>query len=85
MFDRLASPTHGLTGAPNAAMAELHDRMPVILGEADWPTWLGERDGDVAALLRPCPDDWLRIWPVSKAVNSVKNQGAELLDEAAAA
>jgi putative SOS response-associated peptidase YedK len=43
-----------VTGAPNAKMAELHDRMPVILGEDDWSTWLGEREGDVAALLRPC-------------------------------
>jgi putative SOS response-associated peptidase YedK len=23
-------------------MGELHDRMPVILAENDWPKWLGE-------------------------------------------
>lgn len=69
-----------VTGPPNAAVAALHDRMPVILGETDWPLWLGERAGDPAALLRPCPDDWLRIWPVSAAVNSVANKGADLLD-----
>ena len=26
--------------------------MPVIIERADWPLWLGEADGDVAALLR---------------------------------
>jgi putative SOS response-associated peptidase YedK len=31
-----------LTTTPNAEMAELHDRMPVILEQQDWPTWLGE-------------------------------------------
>jgi len=31
-----------ITCAPNTAMGELHDRMPVILDEADWPKWLGE-------------------------------------------
>jgi putative SOS response-associated peptidase YedK len=72
-----------VTGAPNATMAALHNRMPVILGEDDWPVWLGERDGDTKALLRPCPDNWLKIWPVSTAVNSVKNKGTELLDPVA--
>jgi len=68
-----------VTGPPNAAMAAMHDRMPVILSEADWPLWLGELDGDVDALLRPCPDDWLKIWPVSADVNNVRNKGLELL------
>jgi putative SOS response-associated peptidase YedK len=31
-----------MTCAPNKSMAEIHDRMPVILDEADWPKWLGE-------------------------------------------
>jgi putative SOS response-associated peptidase YedK len=30
-----------VTCEPNSAMGELHDRMPVILGENDWPKWLG--------------------------------------------
>jgi putative SOS response-associated peptidase YedK len=40
------------TGA-NAQMAELHDRMPVILEPADWPAWLGETEGDPTTLLYP--------------------------------
>jgi putative SOS response-associated peptidase YedK len=39
-------------------MGELHDRMLVILDEADWPKWLGEapaREDELMALLRPSP------------------------------
>lgn len=75
-----------LTCAPNAAMGALHDRMPCILGEAEWPAWLGERDAspdNLRGLLRPCPDDWLRIWPVGKAVGNVRNKGPELAEPAA--
>lgn len=48
-----------VTTDANAMMAELHDRMPVILEPQDWPTWLGEIEGDLAALLRPAGDDVL--------------------------
>ncbi len=54
--------------------------MPVILEPADWPASLGETTDDAAALLRPAADDVLRLWPVSRSVNSVRNNGAELLD-----
>jgi putative SOS response-associated peptidase YedK len=70
-----------LTCAPNDLMAELHDRMPVILLERDWPKWLGEEaatDDELLALLKPCPDDALRIWPVGEAVGNVKNTGPQL-------
>jgi putative SOS response-associated peptidase YedK len=36
-----------LTCGPNQAMGELHDRMPVILSENDWPKWLGEEAAGV--------------------------------------
>jgi putative SOS response-associated peptidase YedK len=69
-----------LTTAPNAEMAELHDRMPVILEQQDWPTWLGEVEGDHAALLRPAPNGLLKVWPVDRRVGSPKNNGPELLE-----
>ena len=31
--------------------------------------------------MRPAADDVLRLWPVSRAVNNVRNNGAELLDQ----
>jgi putative SOS response-associated peptidase YedK len=62
-------------------MAELHDRMPVILAESDWPKWLGEEpasENELLAMLRPCSDDVLKAWPVGAAVGNVKNNGPEL-------
>jgi putative SOS response-associated peptidase YedK len=71
-----------LTCGPNDVMAELHDRMPVILTENDWPKWLGEEpasEEELLALLKPCPDEVLKIWPVNKMVGNVKNTGPELV------
>jgi putative SOS response-associated peptidase YedK len=31
------------------------------------------------ALPKPCPDEWLKIWPVDKKVGNVRNKGAELV------
>ncbi len=72
-----------VTTEANQKVAELHDRMPVILGADDWPRWLGEDDGDPGSLMKPCPDEWLKTWPVSKAVNSVKNDDASLIESVA--
>ena len=69
-----------LTTAANATMRQLHARMPVILEEADWSVWLGETEGDALALMQPAADDVVELWPVSRAVNSVRNNGPELLD-----
>jgi putative SOS response-associated peptidase YedK len=54
-----------------------------VLEEADWPVWLGEREGDPAALLRPAGDGVLCLWPVSPAVNSPANNQPTLLDQVA--
>jgi putative SOS response-associated peptidase YedK len=73
-----------LTCAPNKAMGELHDRMPVILADADWPKWLGEEpatEAELSAMLKPCPDEALKIWPVDKAVGNVKNKGPQLITQ----
>jgi putative SOS response-associated peptidase YedK len=70
-----------LTTGPNRAMELLHDRMPVILSAADLEAWLSP-DADleeILPMLGPAPDDALRIWPVSTAVNRVRNDGPELL------
>ena len=71
-----------LTCRPNDAMAELHDRMPVILAESDWPSWIGEAtasEDELLALPKPCSDEALKIWPVGKAVGNVKNTGPQLV------
>ncbi|MSO90172.1 MAG: SOS response-associated peptidase [Acetobacteraceae bacterium] len=68
-----------LTTAATDALRDLHERMPVILEEPDWPLWLGEGAGDAAALLRPSGAP-LRRWMVSTAVNNVRHDSAALLD-----
>lgn len=70
------------TCEPNKSVGELHDRMPVILNEADWPKWLGEApatEQELLALLKPCPDDVLKIRPVDNKVGNVRNTGPELI------
>jgi len=67
---------------PNKAMRELHDRMPVILAENDWPKWLGEEpasEQDLLALLTPCRDEVLKIWRVDKMIGNVRNNGPQLI------
>jgi putative SOS response-associated peptidase YedK len=55
---------------PNEFVAEVHDRMPVLLTEAQFAPWLsGEAGGGI---LKPAPNDYLQRWPVSKRVNSSK-------------
>jgi len=71
-----------LTTTACPALAHLHGRMPVILEPDDWALWLGEAEGAHAALLRPSAAD-LRTWRVSTRVNNARNDGPELLEEAA--
>lgn len=68
------------TTRANADVAALHERMPVILEPDDWPAWLGETNADAAALLHPSPEGTLRFWPVSRRVNTPRNNAADLLD-----
>ena len=71
-----------LTCAPNAKVGELHNRMPVILGEENWPKWLGEAEAtneELLTLLRPCPDEWLKCWAVDNRVGNVRNKDADLV------
>ena len=63
-------------------MAPVHDRMPVILPQSAWATWLDPENHDLealSALLLPAPDTLLDLHPVSTDVNNVRNKGAELV------
>ena len=55
---------------PNEFVAEVHDRMPVLLAEKDFEPWLSGSGG--LELLKPAANDLLQKWPVSKRVNSSK-------------
>jgi len=68
-----------VTTSANAALRPLHERMPVVLEEADWADWLGETDADPARLIRPSAAEF-RTWRVGTAVNNVRHDAASLLD-----
>lgn len=71
-----------LTCPPNATVAPIHDRMPVILGPDEWSAWLDPGNDDAEALqslLDPAPDDLLDAWPVSHAVNDVHRKDEQLI------
>jgi putative SOS response-associated peptidase YedK len=57
--------------------------MPVIIEKADWSVWLGETEGNPAVLLRPVPNDVLRVWQVDKKVGNVRNDGPDLINPVA--
>ncbi len=64
--DAICSCTLIVTAA-NDFTRRIHDRMPVLLAPRDSEAWLTGKAG--IDLLRPAPDDLLRMWPVSKRVN----------------
>lgn len=71
-----------VTTRANAAIAGLHDRMPVILAPDAWATWLDRSRpelGELHALITPADPEALAIHPVRPLVNDVRNDGAQLL------
>jgi len=65
-----------LTVSANSFMKKMHHRMPVILDRTKFSQWLTEGGHN---LLKPCPDSWLDIWPVSTEVNSPRNNHIGLM------
>lgn len=72
-----------LTTHANAAIAPIHDRMPVVIQPQDFEQWLDcktQEPRDIEALLRPSEPDFFEAIPVSDRVNKVANMGADLQD-----
>ncbi|MGA7053105.1 MAG: SOS response-associated peptidase, partial [Mycobacterium sp.] len=64
-------------------LAEIHDRMPLILAEDDWERWLNPDAPVDPELLAQAPDvRGIELRRVSTLVNSVRNNGPELLQSA---
>ncbi len=63
----------------NALLADIHDRMPLILAPEDYVRWLGDQP-DPADLMRPFPADRLRMWPISTRVNKPENDDPSILE-----
>ena len=71
-----------VTTTPAAAVAHVHDRMPVIVEPDDYAEWLDPANQSVERLDRllvPSPNPGLNARPVSRRVNDARNQGADLV------
>jgi hypothetical protein len=55
---------------PNEFVAEVHDRMPVLLKPEQFDHWLSGNMG--VEELKPASNDYLQRWAVSKRINSSK-------------
>jgi putative SOS response-associated peptidase YedK len=71
-----------VTTRANELMAPIHDRIPVVLDRPDWGVWLDPGTGPQGAqqLLQTPPSEWFEVYPVGSLVNSVRNDGPELLE-----
>lgn len=61
-------------------LAEIHDRMPLIVAERDWDAWLDPDAPPAVELLSNPPDvGSIVLRQISTLVNSVRNNGPELI------
>lgn len=68
--------------AATPELARIHDRMPLIVAQADWDVWLDPDAADTRRILNGVSPEVaaaIDIRPVGSAVNSVKNNSPELL------
>jgi len=75
-----------ITTTANDLLAQIHDRMPVILDPDAEARWLDPRVTDPARVLpclRPLPAEGMEAYPVSTLVSSPDNEGAQLVEPVA--
>lgn len=75
-----------ITTTPNELTGKIHDRMPVILDEADYADWLDPAYDDrerLASLLRPYPASRMSMHEVAPLVNKPGIDGPQLLEPVA--
>jgi len=60
-------------------IAHLHHRMPLVLSPEHWDAWMTAKPDDARALIGPAPEGTLRVRPVDKRVNNVRNDDPSLI------
>jgi putative SOS response-associated peptidase YedK len=68
-----------ITTDANELVAEIHDRMPLILAPADYKRWLRD-DRDPHELMRVFPAEPMRMWPISTRVNKPENDDPSIVE-----
>jgi putative SOS response-associated peptidase YedK len=69
-----------ITCQPNDLLAQIHNRMPVILDRNSCWDWLAEKpESDLAELLKPYPSDAMTGYPVGQMVNNSRFDNIECI------
>jgi putative SOS response-associated peptidase YedK len=67
-----------LTIEPNSLVADIHDRMPVIVQKRDYDLWLNSEDVKAALqVLKPFDENLMKRYPVSRDLNNPKNDNPQ--------
>jgi putative SOS response-associated peptidase YedK len=71
-----------IVGEANPLVAQVHDRMPVMLMPEDYDRWLDPATPveELRAMLKPYDANLLEAYEVNRAVNSVKNDTGECIE-----
>jgi putative SOS response-associated peptidase YedK len=71
-----------LTTAAQGRLADIHDRMPLLMAPRRWAAWLDPDAADPGELLEPPLEliEDLELRPVSSQVNDVRHNGPELVE-----
>jgi putative SOS response-associated peptidase YedK len=87
LWDNWKDPANGewmrtfviITVPANALVASIHNRMPAILKPSDYVRWLSA-EPDPAGLLEPFASELMMMWPVSRRVNSPRDDDPGLIE-----
>ena len=67
-----------ITTAANDYMAQIHQRMPIVLQPETAVRWLDGDSGLLSEVAENSPE--FQAWPVSRTVNNARNEGEALID-----
>ncbi len=72
-----------LTTGANSVMESYHDRMPVIMDDDAWDTWLDPylvAPGPLKKMLDPFPSSRIRVHPINPRINNIRHDDPSCLD-----
>lgn len=81
--DRVIESYTIITTEPNSLVAELHDRMPVIVPNAEYDLRLDpefQTEEKLLSILRPYSADEMAAYPVSTLVNNPRHEDAKCVE-----
>ena len=81
MVNRSGLAAYGRIGKTDAneLVAQIHNRMPLIIAPKDYVRWLSE-ETDPRELMVPFPAARMRMWPISTRVNKPENDDPSILE-----